>query len=348
MDVLHAVYRNKSYDPTGIGIQNMDWQHFYINVQDKSFLRKTGTYTLNPVTWALNRPSHEAYGRGIVSQMLIEILTANFMGKDILIASQAGARPPMLMTSALQHKLDLRAGATTFVSHKETQGMKMGDLVTRLIDSSSYPFGIDNHMRWQQYIDERFGVPLFLAMNSAGTPEKTAYEIRQRQAERATLMAPFLGTLGVTTDREFDRIYSIEAQAGRAPEPPDEVLEDQNNRVDIDYIGPLAQLLKMYYETGELLATIENIRAVLEVSPESAVVYDGDVLMRKILRTSNAPEELILSEEEVNDVRAIAQQQAEQQRMAEMVAKGSEAIPNLSGKIEQDSMLSAMKENMVA
>ena len=191
-------------------------------------------------------------------------------------------------------------------------------------------------------VENRFGVPLFLSMNN--TTAKTAYEVRQRQAERATLMAPFLGTLGTTTDMEFDRIYSIEAQAGRAPEPPQEILDAQNGRIDIQYIGPLFQLLQQYYETGNLLTTIANIRETLSVAPDSAMVVEGDELMRKILQSGNTPEEIIRSSDDVMELRAIAAQQEEAMMQAELAKKTSEAVPNLSGKIEKDSVLSKLVE----
>jgi len=349
VDIIHGIYKNKDYEPDKIGVKNMPWQHYYVNVTSSGdnvsgiMMRETGTPTLNPIPWALGRPSHEAYGRGMVSQMLIEILTCNLMSKDMLLASQLGARPPMAMSSALKHKLDMGAGAVNFVGTREMQGVKMGDLIARLIDSSGYPFGIDNHQRWQAMVEERFGVPLFLGLNADST-SKTLGEARMRQAERATLMAPFLGTLGTTTDLEFDRIYSIELDAGRAPEPPQEVLEAQNGRIDIQYIGPLSQMLKQYYETGNLLTTIAYIREALAVAPDSNVVIEGDELMRKILQSGNTPEDIILSKDEVLEIRAIAaQQQAEDRQMA-IMAQAAKAVPDLSKKIEADSVLSNMRD----
>jgi len=348
VEIIHGVYKNSDYQPDKAGTINMPWQHYYINVTSKDtpdgiLMRQTGTYKLNPIPWSLNRPSHESYGRGIVAQMLIEILTCNYMSKDVLIASQVAARPPMLVPAALKHKIDFGAGGKTFVNNKEMLGLKMGDLVSRLVDSSGYPFGQDNHLRWQNMVDERFGVPLFLGMNM-DTTTKTAYETRQRLAERAVMMAPFLGTLGTTTDMEFDRIYSLELEAGRAPEIPDEVLEAQDQRVDINYIGPLSQLLKQYYETGNLLTTISNIQAVLSVAPDSAIVVEGDELMRKILQSGNTPEDIILSPEDVQEIRAIAAAQQEAEMLAKQLPEMSKAVPNLSKKIESDSVLSGLMD----
>jgi len=342
--VIHGIYKNSDYEPDKPGVKNMLWQHYYVNVSAKKTIKEDGSYTLNPIPWSLNRPSDEPYGRGIVSQMLIEILTTNFQAKDISIASQLAARPPMLVSSAVKQKLDLGAGGVTFAGSRETAGLRMGDLAARLIDSSGYPFGAENHTKWQEMVNTRFGKNLFLAIqNQQGAPQRTAYEIRQVQSEAAVLHAPFFGTLGSVTDAEFDRMYSLEFQARRCPEPPQEVLDSQNGRIDIQYIGPLAQLLKQYYETGSLLTTIANIREVLAVAPDSAVVFEGDDLMRKILRSSNAPESMILSEQEVQEIKAIAAQQMEQEKAMMIAKEMANQVPNLGSKIDADSVLGKMK-----
>ena len=336
LEVIHAVYKNKDYNPLAAGVVNMPWQHYYVNVSDKILMRQTGTITINPIPWSLNRPSHESYGMGIVAQILIEILTCQYMSKDILTASQLAARPPMLVPSALKHKADFGAGGKTFVNDKEMLGLKMGDLVARTID-------LDNHLRWQNMVDARFGVPLFLGLNMDST-SKTFGEARLRQAERAIMMAPYLGFLGTITDMEFDRIYSLEREANRAPEIPDEVMEAQNQVVDIDYIGPLNQLLKQYYETGNLLMTIQNIQAVLSVKPDSEIVVEGDELMRKILKSDNSPEEIILTQDDVLEIRAIAAQQEQSQLINQTLVEASKAVPGLSKKVEEGSVLSNLQE----
>lgn len=341
-EIIHAIIKNTDYNPDKVGTKNMLWLHYYVNLNGKKTMKVSGSETLNPIPWSLHRPTQEIYGRGIVSSMLTEILIANFAGKDLMVASQTAARPSMLMPSALKNNLDLRAGAVNFVNHRDTQGLKMGDMIARLTDSSGYPFGQDMLSRWQGLIEDRFGVPLFLAMNANDNPNRTAYEIRQRQAERAALMSPFLGTLGSTTDMELDRVYSLELEAGRAPEIPGELLEAEDRRIDIEYIGPLSQLLKQYYETGNLLTTIANIQAVLSVDQNAAVVFDGEELMRKILNSGNAPEDIILSKDDVAEIKAIAAQQQEQEKQQQMMLEAAKAAPGISGKVDQSSLMNQM------
>ncbi len=332
--LIHGVYRNQDYQPGRPGVKNMRWQHVYINVEGKHKIAQTGSRKLNPVPWSLNRPSNETYGRGIIASMLIEIMTANFIGKDILTASSVAVRPPMLMTQALRHKLDMGAGAVNFVNSKEMQGLKMGDLVARLIDQQRY---------WQSMIEERLGVTLFLSLNMAAAQGyKNIEHIRTAQAERAVLMAPFLGTLDSVTDMELDRVYDLELDANSVPPIPDEVMET-DGRVDIHYIGPINQLLKQYYEVGSLMQTIQNMGLVMQIDPDARIVLETDELARKILRGGNAPEEIIRSPQDVAEIRAIAAEQAEQNRQVELMAKSASAVPDLAKRIENDSLLSQMK-----
>ena len=344
LTVIHGVYRNRDYQPGSPGVKNMRWQHVYINVEGKHKILQTGSRKLNPVPWSLNRPSSEMYGRGIIGSMLIEILTANFIAKDMLTASAVAVRPPMLMTQALRHKLDLAAGAVNFINNKETQGVKMGDLIARMIDSTGYPFGVDQQKYWQSIINDRLGVSLFLALNmEAAQGYKNIEHIQSARAERAILMAPFLSTLNSVTDMEFDRIYDLELEAGRAPEIPMEILESSEGGIDINYIGPLSQLLKQYYEVGTLMQTIANMRAVMDIDPDAALVLESDELARRILRSSNSPEEIIRSQADVTEIRAIAAQQAEDARQMELMKAGASTVPDLSKKIEDDSVLGKMQ-----
>jgi hypothetical protein len=343
--IIQATDRNPEYDPAEMGTRYMKWRSYFVQKgsgtePEGKVMRQGGYRTLNPIPWSLNRPSHETYGRGIISQVLIEILTANYIGADMLQVSHQASNPTMIVTSALKHRFSRTPGKTIFT---DTEGMspitRVGDLVSKLIDTTGYPFGIDMLTRWTTMIDERFGIPLFLAMNTSDEPAKTATEIRDRKAERVVLMAPFLSTLGSTTDMELDRVFDIELAAGRAPEPPLEVLEAASGQIDIEYIGPLHHLLNQYYGTQTLLETLYYVQQVAAISPDSVLIIEGDRLLRKLLETNNTPEEVILEPNEVAEIRAIAAEQQEAKMMAELAAKAGQAAGGLTKKVDPESIL---------
>jgi hypothetical protein len=62
--------------------------------------------------------------------------------------------------------------------------------------------------------------------------------------------------------------------------------------------------------------------------------------MRKILESGNTPEEIVLSREDVAEIKAIAAQQQEQAAQLQLAEQASGMVPNLSKKVEEDSVLS--------
>lgn len=353
--LIHATDRNPDYDPTRMGSKYMKWRTALVSAEaqsdagesDGKIIKEGGYRTLNPVPWSLNRVTHETYGRGIISQILIEILTANYIGRDMLDVSQQAAQPTMIVTSALEHRFTRKPGKTIFA---QTEGLgpitKAGDMAARLIDSSGYPFGMDMLQRWQQMIDERFGVALFLEMNRERGKDETATAFLGRKAERVILMAPFLSTLGSNTDMELDRVFDIELASGRAPEPPEEVLRAVGSRIDVQYIGPLHHLLEQYYGTHNLLEAIEYIQYVASVPgfEDVGINVDKDRLLRKLLEKNNAPEDIVLEPDEVAELRAIIAQQQEAQMMAELAAKAGKGARGLGAKVDESSVLAGMEE----
>ncbi len=57
------------------------------------------------------------------------------------------------------------------------------------------------------------------------------------------------------------------------------------------------------------------------------------------MRSGNTPEDVIRSHEDVAEIKAIAAQTAEDARQLELMRQGASAVPDLSKKIEADSIL---------
>jgi hypothetical protein len=336
--VIYTCYKNYDYEENRPGTKNMSYQTGYFNMDGKVKILQDGSETINPVPYSMRRPPDSDYGLGLVYSNILECLTVDEIGKTMLMAGQQAVQPSMLVSSAIMNKLNLNPGAVTKVDYKGMQGVKMGDMLSRIVDSSGYPFGAEMQALWQDLLNRRFGVPLFIALLSANASGKTAFEVNQIKAEQSVLMGPQVSEISTMTDMEFDRMYQLELDSNEAPEPPIEVLRD-NGRIDLDYVGPLNQLLKQYYESGSLLTTIGYIREVLSVAPYSAIVVEGDELMRKIMRSGNSPEDIILSSTDVQEIRAIQAQMMEEERQSKLLGETSKSVQNMSKKIEKSSLV---------
>jgi hypothetical protein len=343
--VIYAIYKNKDYQPERPGVHNMAYQVGYCNMDGEKMIplengsSQDGRQAMNPVSFSMRRPAEDNYGLGLVYSNLLECLTIDEIGKTLLRASQVAVNKPILASSAITNRLNLTPGYVNKVDTKTMQGVKMGDLITSLIDGNGFPFGMEQYALWQDVVHKRFGVNIFKALSSQeNLNDMRVFVAQQLKAEEAVLLSPQLSEISGTTDNEFDRIYELVADD--APEPPAELTQ---GRIDIDYIGPLVQNLKQYYESGSLLTTVGYIREVLSIAPDSKVVYDGDELMSRIMRSTNCPEDCINSAADIQELRAINAQLAEQERQARLVGEASKAIPNMAAKIDKDSVLGKME-----
>jgi len=347
--IIQAIYKNYEFDADKESVgMNRPWLSYTVNldgteVEGGTLMQQSGYNTVNPIPWLLNRATHELYPRGVVGQFLIEIITSNYMMRDMLMASQRAVRPAMIALDTLKHKLKPQAGGYTWVDRHDFQAVGNAPIAKQLFDRVDYPFAFEVVDRFQSVIESRFGVPFFLLMNRLETPTKTATEILQKQGERAVLMAPFLGILNAVTDMELDRITDIEFTGGRMPEIPEEFLLARNKRIDIQYTGPLPQLIKQYYEVNRIQAAVSQVAFMMEVDEKAIFNIDTDVMTQELLKASDAPADGIVPLENVKEIRlALAQAEAEQQ-MVNQAEQLDKILPQLDKAPEKGSAVEQLQ-----
>ena len=156
-------------------------------------------------------------------------------------------------------------------------------------------------------------------------------------------MTPFLGTLNVVTDQEIDRVFEIEFAAGRIPPPPVELLVAQNQRIDIQYTGPLTQLIRQYYEVNRIQAAVASLAFLIDIDDNIPLNYDGDVFAQELLKSSNAPIEGIVPLQDVKQARAVIAQQNAQQQMIDNAKQLENILPALDKKPEAGSAVAQLE-----
>lgn len=342
--LIQAVYKNYDFDRTKANAgKNRPWLSFIVNLDSEdpeggTLIEQSGFNTINPIPWLLNRSTHELYPRGVVGQFLIEISTSNYMMRDMMMASQQAVRPPLVAFDTLKAKMNQRAGGMTWVDKNDVRGANVSQLVGNLMDQVDWPFGIEMLERFQSVIENRFGVPFFLLMNRLEGGERTATEILQKQAERAVLMTPFLGTLNAITDQELDRVFDIEFSGGRMPPVPEELLISENTQIDIQYTGPLTQLIRQYYQVNKVQGAVQSLAFLLEIDPDVILNMDLDVFAQDLLKTSQAPIDGVVPIEDVKEARLVVAQQREQQQMVENMKNLGMVLPGLDKQLQAGSV----------
>ncbi len=352
VQIIHATYRNDDYDPLRPPAgTNRKWLTYWVNTEKTgaatvgTIIRQGGYNTMNPIDWQLNKPTHELYGRGTVSQFLIEIMTLNYIMRDCLISSATMARPPLIALDTLKSTWNPKPAAVTWASRNALGGnTDVRQAVAQVLQTSNYQFGVDMLERFQAVIEARFGVPFFLMLNQLDGQAKTAYEIQQRQAERAALMSPFLATLSTQTDAELDRFFEIGLRAGRMPQIPEELLEMAGVSIDIEYTGPIIQLLKSFYERSSLYSVIGDMAQIAQLDQQTLMNVDWDVITQKLMRSNDIPEDALRELKDVRNMKLLLAQQAEQAQMAEQVKNLAPVIGPMTKKIDEDSLLDNLRK----
>jgi hypothetical protein len=350
--LIQAIVRNDDFDPMRPPIgTNRRWLTWWVNVDAQQgekggkIIRQGGYNTVNPIDWQLNKPTHERYGRGTISQILIEIMTTNYLMRDCLIASATSVRPPLIALDTLKDAWNPRPAGVTWLSRHHMGGVTdVRHAVAQVIQTSNYQFGIDMLERFQTIIEARLGVPFFLMLNQMEGPVKTAYEIQQRQAERAALMSPFLASLSAQTDMELDRFFEIGLRAGRMPEIPEELLEMAGASIDIEYSGPILQLLKQFYERSSLYSVLGDLAQIAEIDKQTLLNVDLDVICRKMMISNDIPEEALRTLEDVRQMKLLLAQQTEQAATAEQMRRMAPVLGPMTKKIDEDSMLDNLRK----
>lgn len=145
----------------------------------------------------------------------------------------------------------------------------------------------------------------------------TATEVQQRTEEKLRLLGPILGR----QHHEFlkplvERVYSVLNRKGILPEPPQTL---EKKRLQVQYISMIARAQKAI-DAQTISRTVQSVLGLVESNPDMLDNFDTDKVLRHNARLLGVPENLMVSEEKVEEVRKgraeLQQQQYEMQNQS--------------------------------
>jgi len=185
----------------------------------------------------------------------------------------------------------------------------------------SYPIAKDREDAINLSIREHFFVDMFLMLNQAAQMQGkfTATQVLEMQSEKAAIMGAITTRIeSEFFDPLFDRYFEIAGQQGWLPQPPPELLDIlDGSDVKIDYIGPMSQVQKRFYQMQSLEQPIDKLIKYGNFFPEVLDLVDPDKFGRHLLNDSSLPQDLIRENKTVQGIR----QQRAKQRQAAMDAE---------------------------
>jgi len=331
--LLHVVKPNERYNPDKTDSKSMKFESTYIDIVNEMIIRESG-FNENPyAVWRFYKNSDEEYGRSPAWDALGDIKAIHQYSKTNTTTAQLLANPPLEIPDDRRGLVIYKPGAHNYYEDPE-RGVKL----MQTASASAYHVGFDRENQVREAIERAFYVPFFLMMANA-EKQMTATEIMRRDEEKAVILGPMITGLNHDTlNPMFDRLFDIAWRAGWLPPPP-EILLRAGGKLEIDYMGPLAQAQRRHFYSEPYRGGMVDLSGVVQLDQMILDNFNWDYVAKEIVRANNWPEEAINSERVVAEIRRLrrqAQEDAKQQAMLETMGK---AAPGLNEPVKEESLL---------
>ncbi len=339
-EFIYAVYPNNDRKDGSLLAEDKPYAVFYASKfggqrRKYSLVKRTGSDYF-PVCWRALPESGAEYGTSLAADCLTSGLVSNKLAEKSIAAAHLVVEPPALVASTLRSELHLNPGGRTYTTDFQREGIKL------LMDRLNWPITDAQILRIHDALKDRFFIKFFEMLSAGDIKARTAYEVSQMMGEKATLMGTIVDTLEQESlEPSISILIRAEEEAGRMPDVPDELLME-GGRVDIKYIGPLAQLQRSLLRSKGTIDALALIREVMSMNEQAGWKINWMELIEEICVAQGMPQRLILSDA---DVGAIIQQQAQAEEAAQQLDQletVAGAVPKLAERIEPRSPISML------
>jgi hypothetical protein len=349
-EIIHAIFPRSDYDPSLLNGSNKPFASWWVLVTPLKFLydkaryesKDESGYDENPLlTWRWRKNNDELYGRSPSWDAYIDIMKANQQGRTNLIAGHKMVEPPILAPSDLRGKIEDSPRGRTYIDRQFMKDSSPRPLLTGI----QLPYGIDAQERTDKIIREHYHVDFFLmlwqaAMNKV---ELTATQVVEMAGEKAAILGNRMGRMETEwLNPTHDRQFAIETRAGRIPIPPQILLDQSGGKIEIDYLGPLAQAQKRIFKSQAMRAGLQFIGEMSQVYEEVKDLLDPISYGRDYLNSTGVPMRHLRSDDKIDEIRRERQAQLEAQQDVAEGIEIAKAAGKLTKTVEPNSPLDAI------
>jgi len=293
----------------------------------KSKLVYTSGRDYFPIAYRTGLESGAVYGTSIAADCLTTALVSNKLAEKGLEAAHKAVDPPKVASKTVQSALKTahggRAGSTVFVDNITNEGVKTWQ------EHLNWPVSDAQIQRLDGLITDRMFIRFFEMLSAGDIKSRTAYEVSQMMAEKATLMSTIIDTLEEDNlEPSVAVIVAEETRAGRMPPVPPE-LEESDSKITIRYLGPLSQLQRSLLRSRGTIDALSIIEQMMKMSKEIGWVFNWRQMAEDVTIAQGLPQKLIRSDEEqAQSAEAAAEQEqmAQRAQMLEIAGKASSGL----------------------
>lgn len=322
-DVLHCVYPRTERMEHKADAVNKPIASVWILLDRNCLLRESGYDWPRDIAWRFRVGPGEVYGGSPSHDALIDVLRADKVARNQLMASDLSVLPPVQYPAEMGGKLKL-----------EPRGMNPYYDVNRRIEPiplvGNVQVGLQELQHLEQRIRDHYHIDFWLMLSQSAERQRTAYEVAQLAGEKAAIMGTEIGRVeSELLDPTLETVVRLLFERGRLPMPPKH-LESKIGGMQFSYNGPLAQLQKLHYGQQNTIQMLSQATLVMQVFPQAADWVDDDQLMLSALEALGAPEDLIRDKRTVEQMRAQRAQMQQMQAQMEMQEKAAQTQKTLA------------------
>jgi len=270
---------------------------YYVEVDKKNLLRRSGFVVSNPIIWRLKKYSGEDYGRGLLGDAISEVKRLNSASKTQMQIAQLSAEPALNIPFEMKDNVDLTPLGQNYYRDA-------GRVIMPIQTGVNYPITEDYIERLQKAVERHFNVEFFLMLARAeGT--MTATEIIEKQGEKVALMSSQLSQLSMSLNKIHDRVLNLMFAQGRLPPVPGILLDRTGGFfiVDVDYVGPLPEAQKRLFKARGIRQSLEVAAPYIEMFPGILDTLDDVELAKELFTTHGMPAKIMREDEDIAEIR---------------------------------------------
>ena len=325
--IVHLITENPAHDPKKLDAKFKRYVSLYFEngTGDDKMLQESG-YDEFPVMAARwETTPGDVYGTDSPGMTALSDNKALQFGEKLgAQALEKMVKPPMVASvSMTQNPLSLLPGGVSYVD--ETSDKKF----RAAIDTSGFRVDLlgQEQDKVRMRVEKAFFVDLFLLISSSDRREITATEIRVRQEEKLLNLGPVLERINEDLlDPLIDRVFNIMQRRGEIPPPPEAL---QGMPLRVEYVSVMAQAQKAIGRSG--LETFASFGAsVAQFRPDVLDKIDTDQMMDEYAEMTGVPVSVIVSDEQVAEVRAARAEVQAKQAATEQAMMESQTARNLA------------------
>jgi hypothetical protein len=201
-EIKLIIMPNKEKNPEKTDFLNMPFIGYWVDLQNKTIIAKTGFNTFPIAFGRGTKSSGEIYGVGRAILALADARTLNRMTSDYLEASEKSLKPPLIVNAEFEKQLDLTPLSTNYVRGILGQGRA----VEPIIDTKGFQPTVELMLNRQESIRKIFFLDKLVVLDD---PRATATQILELRAESYRIMGSIATSIAEYLENILNRCFDI-------------------------------------------------------------------------------------------------------------------------------------------